>query len=95
MDELPLTSSGCGCGCSDETVPALDVRPIPHVVRHGTVFGALSALGPGQQLDLIAPHDPLPLLAQIAEREGEAVSCVYRTRGPEAWILRFTRHYVS
>lgn len=92
--ELPVTEvseGGCGCG-EDAGVPALDARAIPHAIRHATIFGALSGLRPGQQLDLIAPHDPLPLLAQIAEREGEAVTHDYVQRGPEAWTLRFTRH---
>lgn len=91
---LPLVEKqgGCGCGCSgDEGVPALDAREIPHAIRHSTIFGALGGLREGQQLDLIAPHDPLPLLAQIAEREGDALTHEYVERGPEAWTLRFTR----
>lgn len=90
-DLLLTEKDGCGCGCTDEGVPALDARDIPHAIRHATIFGALSGLGSGQKMDLIAPHDPLPLLAQIADREGDAVSYEYRVRGPEAWTLRFTR----
>ena len=91
---LPIVEKqgGCGCGCSgDEGVPALDARVIPHAIRHATIFGALEGLRPGQQMDLVAPHDPLPLLAQIAEREGDALTHEYVERGPEAWTLRFTR----
>ena len=91
---LPIVEKqgGCGCGCSgDEGVPALDAREIPHAIRHATIFGAIGGLRPGQQMDLVAPHDPLPLLAQLAEREGDAVSHEYVERGPEAWTLRFTR----
>ena len=40
---------------------------------------------------LVAPHDPKPLLAQIAGREGEAVEVTYLERGPEAWTLRLSR----
>ena len=29
---------------------------------------------------LIAPHDPLPLLAQLAQREGDAVEVSYLQR---------------
>lgn len=92
--ELPLTErpqGGCACGGHDDAVPALDARAIPHAIRHATIFGALSGLRAGEQMDLIAPHDPLPLLAQVREREGEAVSWDYVERGPEAWTLRFTR----
>lgn len=95
LTTLPVTEKqgGCGCGCAgDEGVPTLDARPIPHAIRHATIFGALDGVRPGQQMDLVAPHDPLPLLAQIAEREGQALTYEYLERGPEAWTLRFTRH---
>lgn len=92
--ELPLVQAkdaGCACGCVDEGVPALDARVIPHAIRHATIFGALDSLRPQAQLDLIAPHDPLPLLAQIAERHGDALSHEYLQQGPQDWVLRFTR----
>jgi uncharacterized protein (DUF2249 family) len=90
--ELPLASaSGCACGCSDEGVPELDVREVPHAIRHATVFGALGAIGSGESLDLVAPHDPLPLLKQIADRENGTIGVEYLDRGPEAWRLRLTR----
>lgn len=93
--ELPVTSvkeGGCGCGCSgDEGVPALDARLIPHALRHATIFGALEGLRAGQSMDLIAPHDPLPLLAQIRDREQDAITWTYLQEGPEAWTLRMTR----
>ncbi len=91
--ELPITEkSSCGCGEHDADVPALDARVIPHAIRHATIFGALSGLRAGQQMDLVAPHDPLPLLGQIRQLHGDAVSWDYVERGPEAWTLRFTRH---
>jgi uncharacterized protein (DUF2249 family) len=40
---------------------------------------------------LVAPHDPLPLLAQIADREGGAIDVSYLQRGPDAWRLRLDR----
>lgn len=93
--ELPLASvqdGGCACGCSDEGIPALDARVIPHAIRHATIFGALESLRPGQQMDLVAPHDPLPLLAQINDKHGQAFTHDYQQSGPQDWVLRFTRH---
>ena len=92
MTEIPLTEvhSGCACG-EDHGVPELDARTIPHAIRHATIFGALSAVKPGGAMVLVAPHDPQPLLAQIAEREGDAVEVTYLERGPEAWRLRLSR----
>lgn len=91
--ELPLApaSTECGCGCRDAGVPQLDARAIPHAIRHGAIHGAIASLRPGTAFDLIAPHDPLPLLAQVQDREGDAVTFDYVQRGPDAWVLRFTR----
>jgi uncharacterized protein (DUF2249 family) len=90
--DIPLTPAphACGCGEHDHGAPELDVRAIPHAIRHATVFGALSAIPAGGSLVLVAPHDPKPLLAQIAEREGP-VTVTYLDEGPEAWRLRITR----
>lgn len=84
-------SGSCGCGDTDTAVPALDVRAVPHAIRHATVFGALGAIPVGGSMDLIAPHDPKPLLAQIADREQGTIDVDYREEGPEAWTLRLTR----
>ncbi len=90
--ELPLTEApACGCGEAHAEVPELDARVIPHAIRHGSVFGALSQVKPGAAMVLVAPHDPLPLLAQIVEREGDAVQISYLQRGPDAWRLLLSR----
>lgn len=92
MTELPLTEVSTGCACGDDHgTPELDARTIPHAIRHATIFGALSAVKPGGALVLIAPHDPLPLLAQIEDREPGAIEVSYLERGPEAWRLRLAR----
>ncbi|WP_407109756.1 DUF2249 domain-containing protein [Streptomyces sp. DSM 116494] len=79
----------CGCGAADgEAVPELDVRGVPHALRHATVFGALDAVPPGRSMVLTAPHDPLPLLAQIEDRSPGVFSVEYLERGPGAWRLR-------
>jgi len=89
-------AGGCGHGCScGETdgpgYPELDARNVPHAIRHATIFGALDAVAPGGGLVLIAPHDPLPLLAQIEQRWAGVFAVNYLERGPEAWRLSFTR----
>lgn len=86
-----VSTSACACGCVDDGEPELDVRVIPHAIRHATVFGALGAIPAGGSLRLVAPHDPKPLLAQIAEREGDSIEVTYLVQGPEAWSLRLTR----
>lgn len=84
-------SGGCACGETDTGVPVLDVRTVPHAIRHATVFGALSAIQVGHSMDLVAPHDPKPLLAQIDDREQGAIDVNYLEQGPQAWTLRLTR----
>ena len=54
---LPVTEKKSSCGChehSDERL-TLDARAIR----------AASSLNPGEGFDLVAPHVPTPLLAQI------------------------------
>lgn len=82
---------GCSCGEEDEALPELDVRTIPHAIRHATVFGALDGLRPGTAMILIAHHNPLPLLAQIAQRYAGAIDVAYQEEGPEVWRLRMAR----
>jgi uncharacterized protein (DUF2249 family)/iron-sulfur cluster repair protein YtfE (RIC family) len=86
----------CGCGHRDSNtsagvLPELDARAVPHAIRHATIFGALDSLGAGGGMVLVAPHDPLPLLAKLEERSPGLFSVDYLERGPEAWRIRFLR----
>ncbi len=88
---------GCGgeCGCGEQdpagALPELDARAVPHAIRHATIFGALDSVGPGSGMVLVAPHDPLPLLAQLEERSPGVFTIDYLEKGPEAWKVRFVR----
>lgn len=88
----PTGGHSCGCGETEAPgYPELDARAVPHAIRHATVFGALDAVAPGGGLVLVAPHDPLPLLAQIEQRAPGKFAVDYLERGPEAWRLTFVR----
>lgn len=92
MTEIPLTPhQGCTCGAHADDLPVLDAREIPHAIRHASILGAVASLTPGRAMALIAPHDPLPLLAQIQDAHGDRIAIDYLERGPESWKLRFTR----
>jgi uncharacterized protein (DUF2249 family) len=84
-------SHNCGCGETDADDPVLDVREVPHSIRHATVFGAFDAVSEGGTLVLLAPHDPIPLLHQLNERVSGRLEVAYEQRGPEAWRLRLTK----
>ena len=90
---LPIVQQqGCTCGEHEPaTHPELDARTIPHAVRHGAILGALSRVRVGDAMVLVAPHDPLPLLDEIARTEEGAVEVTYQDRGPMAWRLLLTR----
>jgi uncharacterized protein (DUF2249 family) len=93
--DLPTTSDGCAggvctCGKAGDSVPVLDVRTIPSAVRHAAVHGALGSVPIEGSLVLAAPHDPIPLLAELeTDRPGE-FSVTYLERGPETWLLQLT-----
>ena len=92
MTELPITekSSGgsCGCGCGHDSLPELDARVIPHAIRHAAILGVVGSLNVGGAFILVAPHNPLPLLAQIADLHGDAIQVSYVQEGPDAWKLK-------
>ncbi|AGC61051.1 putative redox protein [Mycobacterium liflandii 128FXT] len=81
----------CGCGESDTDDPVLDVREVPHSIRHATVFGAFDAVPDGGTLVLVAHHDPIPLLHQLNQRVEGRLEVSYEQRGPEVWRLRLTK----
>jgi uncharacterized protein (DUF2249 family) len=94
LTTLPHAADHAGCTCSDAdglADPVLDARAIPHAVRHAAIFGVLDSLAGGSALVLVAPHDPLPLLAQARERYGEGLTLEYLQRGPDAWRIRLQR----
>ncbi len=93
MTDLPLAEKPtCTCGHDhDEQLPELDARVIPHAIRHAAIFGAFDSLRPGAAMVLVAPHDPLPLLAQLSDAYGDGLRVSYLDRGPEAYRLKLAR----
>ncbi|OBJ72168.1 DUF2249 domain-containing protein [Mycobacterium sp. 1274756.6] len=81
----------CTCAENESEIPVLDVRQIPHAIRHATVFGAFDAVPPGAAMELIAHHDPIPLLHQLEQRSGGGLVVSYIERGPEVWRLMLGR----
>lgn len=94
MTETPITQAphgGCQCGHAEVDLPELDARQLPHAVRHGAILGAVASLQPGAAMVLVAPHDPLPLLAQMREAYGDAIQVDYVDRAPEAVRVKLTK----
>lgn len=70
----------------------LDVRTIPPVVRHATIFGILERMAPGSAFSIVNDHDPAPLWRQIEARYPGAYSWSYIVQGPALWQVEIGRN---
>ena len=75
---------------ADQQYP-FDARGIAKRFRHAAIFGALDALHPGETMRFVNDHDPLPLLAQLQARYGDAVAIQYQKREPGQIVIDFVR----
>ena len=71
------------------TAHPFDARGIARRFRHSAIFGALSALQPGEAMRFVNDHDPLPLLSQLVDRFGDRLEIAYRQRAPGAIVIDF------
>ncbi|MBK7252192.1 MAG: DUF2249 domain-containing protein [Gammaproteobacteria bacterium] len=76
---------------SPDALYVFDARGIARRFRHAAIFGALDALTAGETMRFCNDHDPLPLLAQLRDRYGDAVRIEYRQREPGAIVIDFVR----
>ena len=74
-----------------DNIPSIDVRTLPPSHRHSTIFGLLTALGPGGSMLVTSDHDPHALHYQIAMRYPDRFGWTYIEEGPEVWRVRITR----
>ena len=74
-----------------DAIYPFDARAIAKRFRHAAIFGALDALQPGETMRFVNDHDPLPLLDQLVDRYGDAVSIEYRQRDPGAIVIDFVK----
>lgn len=69
-----------------------DARGVAKRFRHAAIFGALDTLNSGERMRFVNDHDPLPLLAQLQQRYGEAVAIQYRQREAGEIVIDFIRN---
>jgi uncharacterized protein (DUF2249 family) len=79
----------CSIPVVTEGVYLFDARGIAKRFRHAAIFGALSALQHGEIMRFCNDHDPLPLLAQIRSRFGDAVQIAYVSKEAGAIMIDF------
>jgi uncharacterized protein (DUF2249 family) len=77
---------------SPDAIYPFDARGVAKRFRHAAIFGALDALTPGERMRFVNDHDPLPLLAQLADRYGDGLAIEYRQRDPGAIVIDFIRN---
>ncbi|MBB5192762.1 uncharacterized protein (DUF2249 family) [Silvimonas terrae] len=82
-------SHDCSIPVIAEGVYPFDARGIAKRFRHAAIFGALSALQPGETMRFCNDHDPLPLLSQIEMHFGEQVDIRYVSRQPGEIVIDF------
>lgn len=72
-------------------IPRLDVRRIPPRNRPRAVTEAFLALAPGEQLELVTDHEPMPLRRRFEEQFGDTLDWSYIEEGPLTWRVRLRR----
>ncbi|WP_413437221.1 DUF2249 domain-containing protein [Sulfuriferula sp. GW1] len=75
----------------DGQLHLFDARGVAKRFRHAAIFGALDALHPGETMQFVNDHDPLPLIDQMHQRYGGTVEVKYVERQPGNIVIRFTR----
>jgi len=85
-------AEGHVCACQhDEAEVVLDVRTIPHAIRHAAVRGAFGAIPVGGTMVLVAPHRPMPLLAELSADASGALALEFLVEEPGECHVRLTR----
>lgn len=84
-------SHNCANIISPDMRYPFDARGVAKRFRHAAIFGALDSLHPGETMRFVNDHDPLPLLAQLMERYGDAIEITYVAREPGQIVIDFAR----
>jgi uncharacterized protein (DUF2249 family) len=84
-------SHNCANIISPDMRYPFDARGVAKRFRHAAIFGALDSLHPGETMRFVNDHDPLPLLAQLMERYGDAIAIDYVAREPGQIVIDFAR----
>lgn len=75
----------------DTQEKVLDVRVIPPVYKHSTIFATFDALEAGDHFILVNDHDPVPLRHQFNFTRVGQLDWEYLEQGPELWRVKITR----
>ena len=79
----------CSAATSTTSVYEFDARGVAKRFRHAAIFGALNALENGETMRFINDHNPLHLLAQIAQYFGPHITVRYLAQEPGQVVIDF------
>jgi uncharacterized protein (DUF2249 family)/hemerythrin-like domain-containing protein len=69
----------------------IDVRAIPGPQRHPLIFQTFDSLQPGEALEIVNDHDPVPLHNQFTARNNGQFDWSYLQRRPDLFRVRIAR----
>lgn len=87
--EVNILSTESSLPIYSESVYPFDARGVAKRFRHAAIFGALSALEPGETMRFCNDHDPLPLLQQLQGHFGDQIQISYVSREPGQIVIDF------
>ena len=73
----------------------IDVRTIAAQHRHALIFERLTALPPGDAIELVNDHDPVPLRLQLESRAPGQFQWAYLQSGPDLWRVQIGKQAAS
>lgn len=69
----------------------IDVRELAPQERHAKIFGGFDELLPGEALQIVNDHDPLPLRRQLDSRSPGQFQWAYLQQGPDQWRVLISK----
>lgn len=69
----------------------IDVRELAPQERHAKIFGSFDELLPGEALQIVNDHDPLPLRRQLDSRSPGQFQWAYLQQGPDQWRVLISK----
>lgn len=70
---------------------ALDLRALPPVERHPSIFSRFAQLAGGESFEIVNDHDPLPLRRQLQALWPGQYDWQVLEQGPAVWSVRISR----
>lgn len=72
----------------------IDVRELAPQQRHSKIFGSFDELLPGEAIEIVSDHDPLPLRRQFDSRSAGRFQWTYLQQGPAQWNVLISKREV-